>query len=810
MFRRLRYKIAAYFAALMIVVMALVLLVVNILVGRNADSVIELRFNEARLLFQQQLSNDARYLTGMGLVVSRAPRLLAAVGTGDHATVLDAAEALRNQVKSELITVIDRGGRVMAQVHDPQHWGEDVTGEPLISSALNGRSQAGLIVEEGEIYQVVAVPLVSGGEEISGALRLGFRINDQFASTMKNLTGTDITFFTGSKMLASSLDSTARQELERILGGLPEGRKDVFSKAEAFDIKIGRERFRCAVVDLPIRGSMYLIQRSIDREKAFHVQLQMLLLLVGLVSLIIATLVSVFLARGIARPVSQLAELSSKVAGGNLEVHFESLARDEIGELARSFNFMTDRLRKYLAELDRHRRNLERMVEERTAELAAANQQLEQRNLRLSELSELSLASFEDQIALFEAITETARKLLGADIAVLGRMIPDQCEIFTVSGAERTRISDPSAFGFLARYYSLEPEKDILIKEIDESVGKPGSGKRKRETFKSYVRVNIQINERKFASLCLLSRSRAAFNAQDLEVLGILRRILSAEVERKEWERQILAYAAEVEKANKAKSEFLANMSHELRTPLNAIIGFSELMNMGSPGELNEKQKRYVNNIFTSGKHLLTLINEILDLSKVEAGVLDLTPEKFIIADALNNTESLIRGYAAKKKVEIVFTVAPDLTTITVDQTRFKQILFNLLSNAVKFTPEGGNIELKASLLEDVGSLEQTARLSPGGYLLISVADSGIGIAPEDHNLVWGEFKQVDSSYARIQEGTGLGLALTKRLVEMQDGAVWFESAPGAGTTFYFVLPLGTVQAAKTPAEHQAAGRKES
>ena len=810
MFRRLRYKIAAYFAALMVGVMALVLLVVNVLVGRNADSVIKLRFDEARLLFQQQLDNDARYLTDMGLVVSRAPRLLAAVATGDHATVLDAAGSLREQVKSELITIIDRHGRVMAQVHDPQHWGADVTGEPLISSALNGRSQAGLIVDEGEIYQVVAVPLVSGGEEISGALRLGFRINNQFASTMKNLTGTDITFFTGNKMLASSLDRPARQELERILGSLSENRKDVFSKAEPFDIKLKGERFRCAAVNLPIRGSLYLIQRSIDREKAYHVQLQVLLLLVGLVSLLIATLVSVFLARGIARPVSQLAELSSKVAGGNLEVRFESRARDEIGELARSFNFMTERLRKYLSELDRHRRNLERMVEERTAELAAANQQLEQRNLRLSELSDLSLASFEDQVALYEAITETARNLLSAEIAVLGRMNPDKCEIFAISGADRSQFGKSSAFGFLARYYSLEPEKDILIKEIDESVGVPGSGKKKPGTFKSYVRADIYISDRKFASLCLLSRVREAFSAQDLEVLGILRRILSAEVERKEWERQILAYAAEVEKANKAKSEFLANMSHELRTPLNAIIGFSELMNMGAPGELNEKQKRYVNNIFTSGKHLLTLINEILDLSKVEAGVLDLTPDNFIIADALNNTESLIRGYAAKKKVEIVFTVAPDLSTITVDQTRFKQILFNILSNAVKFTPEGGKIVLEARLLKDITEFEQTSRLTPDDYLYITVADNGIGIAPESHNLVWAEFKQVDSSYARKQEGTGLGLALTKRLVDMQGGAIWFESAPGVGTTFHFVLPLEFAETAIPQAARQPAGRKES
>ncbi|MBW7997626.1 MAG: HAMP domain-containing protein [Candidatus Glassbacteria bacterium] len=797
MFNKLRYRIAAYFAALMLVVMALVLVVVNVLISTHTNSVIELRFKEASDLFEQQLKSETRRLTTFGQVISRAPRLLAAAATGDHQTVLDLSQTLQSQVESELFTVVDETGLVLARVHEPDRWGDDVTGDPMIADALVGFARAGLVVDSGKLYQVAAVPMVSGGQRISGALKLGLEIDDEFAGLMKNLTGTDITFQIDNRVVASSLPAAERAHFGDYIANESSSRnaaEDDRGAAASFDVALEGERYRCAVVDLPLEGARYVIQRSIDREKGFLLQMQWLLVIVGLIALITVSVVSVLLARTIARPVSQLAEMSSRVAAGELDVRFVPATNDEIGALARSFNHMTDRLREYLEELENHRRNLERKVEERTAELASANQQLEIRNIRLSELSELSLATYEDHDILFNTITERARTLLGAEVAVLGRLSETGSQFLAASGIAREELEEESCLGQLRKIYEQQPEQEILISSLDPS-SEDGAGGDVKFDYRSYVRVSIIVNDERWTSLCLLSRRDDAFSGQDIEVLGILRRILSTEIERSEWERQILAYAAEVEKANKAKSEFLANMSHELRTPMNAIIGFSELMDGGAPGELNDKQKRYISNIRSSGKHLLGLINEILDLSKVEAGVLDLNPERFIISDALANVESLIRGYASKKQLKITFKTGEGLKTLYGDQTRFKQILYNILSNAVKFTPEGGRVELNASLLENPAKLEQTSRLPAGQYLLVSVKDNGVGIAPEDHDKVWGEFRQVDSSYARKQEGTGLGMALTRRLVEMQGGRIWFESEEGRDTTFYFTFPLDGTEA---------------
>jgi signal transduction histidine kinase len=235
-----------------------------------------------------------------------------------------------------------------------------------------------------------------------------------------------------------------------------------------------------------------------------------------------------------------------------------------------------------------------------------------------------------------------------------------------------------------------------------------------------------------------------------------------------------------LETANRHKSEFLANMSHELRTPLNAVIGFSEALQERMFGELNEKQAEYVGDIHTSGKHLLSLINDILDLSKIEAGRMELQLSEFMLPDVLATAITLVRERATRHGITLGLDVAPGVGGIRADERKLKQVMLNLLSNAVKFTPEGGSVQVAAKL--------------NGEAVEVSVTDTGVGIAPQDQALVFEEFRQVGSDHARKAEGTGLGLALTRKFVELHGGSIRLESAPGRGSTFTFTVPRSPTQ----------------
>jgi len=240
--------------------------------------------------------------------------------------------------------------------------------------------------------------------------------------------------------------------------------------------------------------------------------------------------------------------------------------------------------------------------------------------------------------------------------------------------------------------------------------------------------------------------------------------------------REIADKSRQLEAASRHKSEFLANMSHELRTPLNAVIGFSEVLLQRMFGALNDKQDEYLKDIYASGQHLLSLINDILDLSKIEAGRMELVSAPFHLPSALENAVTLVRARAARHGIALELDVDPGLGELVGDERKVKQVLLNLLSNAVKFTPEGGRISLKASRRD--------------GAVEISVTDTGIGIAPEDQAAIFEEFRQVGSDDARKQEGTGLGLTLAKKFVELHGGRIWVESEVGRGSTFTFMLPV--------------------
>ena len=234
----------------------------------------------------------------------------------------------------------------------------------------------------------------------------------------------------------------------------------------------------------------------------------------------------------------------------------------------------------------------------------------------------------------------------------------------------------------------------------------------------------------------------------------------------------------ELEMASRHKSEFLANMSHELRTPLTAIIGFSQVLRQRLFGAINAKQEEYLDDILSSGNHLLSLINDVLDLSKVEAGQVELEVAAFSLREALERGAATLGVRAVENGVGLAVELAPDVDIVDGDERRIRQVLFNLLSNAVKFTPSGGHVTVACARVD--------------GEVQVAIADTGPGIAAEDHERIFEEFQQTDVAVDH-REGTGLGLALSRRLVELHGGRIWVESEPGQGSRFVFTLPQAEV-----------------
>lgn len=231
----------------------------------------------------------------------------------------------------------------------------------------------------------------------------------------------------------------------------------------------------------------------------------------------------------------------------------------------------------------------------------------------------------------------------------------------------------------------------------------------------------------------------------------------------------------DLQKASKAKDEFLANMSHELRTPMNSIIGFSEVLCDGKFGPLNERQKKYAKNILTSGRHLLSLINDVLDLAKVESGKMVLEASLFLVKDCLEEAVLMTDGLPSSGKIKPVLELAPDLGELRADQRKIKQVVYNLLANAVKFTP-AGKVGIRARRIDN--------------GIEVAVWDTGIGIAPENLGKVFEAFFRVESAHTKETEGTGLGLAICQKIIELHGGRIWIESeGVGKGTTVKFTVP---------------------
>jgi signal transduction histidine kinase len=383
---------------------------------------------------------------------------------------------------------------------------------------------------------------------------------------------------------------------------------------------------------------------------------------------------------------------------------------------------------------------------------------------------------------VFEAIVASAVRLLRAYTGGLTRIVGDQIELAALTSLDpaadatmRTRFPAPvqgaSSHAVVIR---SRASLNVADTESDPRLSELAREAARARRYRSMAIVPMVHHDDIVGTISVTRVEPGGFDADEIALLDTFADQAVIAIENARLLTELQARTRELEVASQHKSEFLANMSHELRTPLNAVIGFSEVLTERMFGELNEKQDEYLKDIYASGQHLLSLINDILDLSKIEAGRMELELADFHLPQAIENALVLVRERALRRGIALEQSIDPTLGEMRGDERKVKQVLLNLLSNAIKFTPEGGRIGVQA--------------LSRDAFVEVSVSDTGVGIAPADQEAIFEEFRQVGTAAKKV-EGTGLGLTLSRKFVELHGGRIWVESQLGTGSTFTFTLP---------------------
>jgi GAF domain-containing protein/anti-sigma regulatory factor (Ser/Thr protein kinase) len=414
---------------------------------------------------------------------------------------------------------------------------------------------------------------------------------------------------------------------------------------------------------------------------------------------------------------------------------------------------------------------------------------LEQQTAVSEVLKTISRSAFDLQPVL-DIVLDNAVRLAGADIAWLSRVEDEQFTTVAYSSefpqAVKDELVQQRAQGHVAgpwiplgarggvMGFTLAERRTVHVADVREDEDLKGSTVVRLTESRTVLGVPMLREGHTIGGMVLARYEVRPFSEREIELVQTFADQAAIAIGNVRLFNEIQDKSRQLEVASRHKSEFLANMSHELRTPLNAIIGFSEVLLQGIFGDVNEKQHEYLTDVLGSGQHLLSLINDILDLSKIEAGRMDLELSTFALRDALESGLTIVRDRAARHGIQLSTTVVSDVGTIEADERKVKQILYNLLSNAVKFTPDGGRVDVSVR--------------AENGDVRVEVRDTGIGIAAVDQERIFEEFRQAGRE--RSREGTGLGLTLTKRFVELHGGRIWLESSPGKGSTFAFTLPV--------------------
>ena len=548
----------------------------------------------------------------------------------------------------------------------------------------------------------------------------------------------------------------------------------------------GRE-FLAKSADIQFRDNLVskiliVISRENLRDKA-------LLQIYGIATLSIIIIVAIWLTsvfitkRYISSPLFKLQESASSIARGDLDTTVDKSSSDEIGLLAKHLDIMRGSIKQLFAKLqeskkklEEYSRTLEQKVEVRTRDLARSVEELK----ALGEVSQIVNSTLDLETVLTN-IVRHAVQISKADAGTIYEFdeteqvfIPRinygvSLEFIQVMRDSRLRVGDKTVLG-----QSAKKKMPVQIQDLVSVPDYPISYMKKTD-FRALLAVPLLRKDRHLGGLVIRRKVAGKFAEPVVNllqtfaaqsVIAIYNARLFHEIEDKGRELQI---------ANKHKSEFLANMSHELRTPLNAILGYTELIIDNIYGDVPRKIKEILERVEKNGRHLLNLINDVLDLSKIEAGRLTLSLNDYSMPDVIQTVFTSVEALAAEKNIDLKVTVSGDLMTGKGDEQRIAQVLLNLLGNAIKFT-EQGKVLMEATVSNE--------------SFLISVSDTGPGLSETDQKNIFDEFRQADGSSTRAKGGTGLGLSISKKIVEMHGGRIWVDSILGKGSTFSFTLPI--------------------
>ena len=505
---------------------------------------------------------------------------------------------------------------------------------------------------------------------------------------------------------------------------------------------------------------------SIEASQAAYSDSRRTIIGSALASVILALILGYGISWSVIGPIGQMEARMREIAAGNFSNKVQVVNRDELGTLAANLNGMSDELGRVYAQLEVRNQALTESLEQQTA---------------TSEILRVISSSPTDIQPVLDAVLESAARLCEATDVLIFRVDENFLKVMATRGPLSVpEVSIPIQRDFVAGRAVLDRAVVHVADVLAESDAEYSGAKTYAARFGHRTALAVPMLQKGVViGVFGIRRNEVRpFSTKQINLLKTFADQAVIAIENVRLFHEIEDKNNQLEIANKHKSEFLANMSHELRTPLNAIIGFSEVLNDQLFGEMNEKQNEYVQDIHDSGLHLLSLINEILDLSKVEAGRMELAVSEFDVGNAIDNAVTLVKERAARHQLAMNVNVDARLTSFVGDERKFKQILLNLLSNAVKFTPEGGKIGVAAQ--------------STAEGVQVSVSDTGIGIPPDQHAAVFEAFHQVSSEYTRKREGTGLGLTLVKQFVEMHGGRISLESVPTKGSTFTFTLAAQT------------------